>query len=332
MLARSRTIQHPAGSSFRTPLLLPSFSSKGLGFTSSGKSALKEVFNIASDYLTDAMLVSAYDVYHGHLPKLRSAITGITFVDSGGYETSAFQDLSAVFAQPAGTKPWNETLLRDVYSAWPERIPAVFVAFDRNRPVRDQISAAHKLLRRHPQHLHAILLKPQTKRGARLAIGEIVGNAEALGHFHVIGVTEKELGSSMLERMEAIARLRLALDDAGLADRPIHVFGSLDPISVPLYFVAGAEIFDGLTWLRFGYHDGTAMYQQNCAARRVGVHHNDDQIRILNLQNNLVALSDLTQQMRRFVNDGDYAVLGPNGRIVNEAFESLRSRFGRVAA
>jgi hypothetical protein len=34
------------------------------------------------------------------------------------------------------------------------------------------------------------------------------------------------------------------LDEAGVKS-PIHVFGALDPLTVCLYFVAGAEVFDG---------------------------------------------------------------------------------------
>jgi hypothetical protein len=39
--------------------------------------------------------------------------------------------------------------------------------------------------------------------------------------------------------------------------------GSLDALTNTLYFLAGAEIFDGLTRVRFGYHDGRSMYAQN---------------------------------------------------------------------
>src|SRR5688572_30515548 len=202
MLVRSRSIRHPSGTSFRTPLLLPSFSSKGLGFTTSGKSALRPVFATAAEYLTDAMLVSAYDVYHGHLPKLRSAIAAITFVDSGGYETSDFQDLSAAFVQRTDKKDWNESLLKETLDSWSDRIPAVFVAYDRHAPIVKQIKAARRLLRQYPKQLTAILLKPRTANGQKLSITDITANAGDLVAFDVIGVTEKELGSSMIERME----------------------------------------------------------------------------------------------------------------------------------
>jgi hypothetical protein len=38
-----------------------------------------------------------------------------------------------------------------------------------------------------------------------------------------------------------IAKLPLALDQAGMRKIPLHIFGALDPLSSALYFMAGAE-------------------------------------------------------------------------------------------
>ena len=94
-----------------------------------------------------------------------------------------------------------------------------------------------------------------------MSVEDIVANVSTIGRFHILGITEKELGDSMIERMDNIARIRLALDDAGLQRVAMHIFGGLDPITVSLYFLAGAEIFDGLTWLRFGFNGGAALYR-----------------------------------------------------------------------
>jgi hypothetical protein len=42
-----------------------------------------------------------------------------------------------------------------------------------------------------------------------------------------------------------IAKLPLALDQAGMRKIPLHIFGALDPLSSALYFMAGAE-----SWVR----------------------------------------------------------------------------------
>ncbi|MCC7001654.1 MAG: hypothetical protein IT357_05835, partial [Gemmatimonadaceae bacterium] len=142
-----------------------------------------------------------------------------------------------------------------------------------------QIATCAKLLAQYPDQLHAVLIKPRDRRARHIDIDDVVRNVASLSQFSIVGFTEKELGDSCLSRMEAIARIRLALDDAGLRAKPIHIFGSLDPVSVCLYFVSGAEIFDGLTWLRYGYYEGSAMYIQNCAARLHELQHTDDQIK-----------------------------------------------------
>ena len=70
--------------------------------------------------------------------------------------------------------------------------------------------------------------------------------------FDIVGVTEREIGESIHDRLVNIARLRKSLNAAEVTI-PIHVFGGLDPLLTPLYFAAGAEIFDGLGWLRYAY-------------------------------------------------------------------------------
>ena len=81
----------------------------------------------------------------------------------------------------------------------------------------------------------------------------------------MIGVTEDEIGESMAERLTFLTELRNALEQAGLAT-PIHVFGGLDPLMTPLYFWAGADVFDGLSWLRYAYGDGQSLYAKGFVA------------------------------------------------------------------
>jgi len=118
MLARSTQIRHPLGVTLHTPLLVPSFSSKALGFNKGGKSELRKVFDLASSGLTDIMLVSAFDLAYGHLEPIARAITEVVIIDSGGYEVSDFQDFSAIFWEPARLREavgWSEERLCEVY-------------------------------------------------------------------------------------------------------------------------------------------------------------------------------------------------------------------------
>jgi hypothetical protein len=126
--------------------------------------------------------------------------------------------------------------------------------------VTEQLRDAKHAVLAQPGHLHSFLLKPQAKEEHTLesALRVLGGQVGELVAFQLLGVTEKELGNSSLERMVRIAKLRQALDDASLRI-PIHVFGALDPLSVCLYFVAGAEVFDGLTWSRYAYRSGQCI-------------------------------------------------------------------------
>ena len=101
MLARTTTLIHPSGERLETPLLVPSFSSKGFGTDASGASEVRRILSIAEEYLTESMLVSAYDIYHDHVGLPMSALTNIVLVDSGGYETSDLHDLSRPTINPS---------------------------------------------------------------------------------------------------------------------------------------------------------------------------------------------------------------------------------------
>ena len=341
-LARTSQLRHRGlGITIETPLLVPSFSSKGFGVSrarevggvETERSEIAEILRVASEYLTDSMLLSAYDIHYEHVPLPAGAVTDITIVDSGGYETSDLQDLSTTFIHAVAAKEWNEALHQEVLARWPSHVPAIFVSYDDARerlPLEDQIEKARQLFRRHPDHLSAILIKPERPRQAYVQVGRVIGQVEELRSFDVVGFTEKELGGSFLDRMVNLAKIRLAMDDANV-DAPIHVFGSLDPISIPLYFVAGAEIFDGLTWLRYGYDKGMAVYRHNFAAKHIGLSRRDDFVKLKTLQENLGVLVDLTNQMRKFVVDPQYDRFGPNADVVRDAVDLLKTKIRRVA-
>src|SRR5260221_13350584 len=43
-------------------------------------------------------------------------------------------------------------------------------------------------------------------------------------------------------------------------DIPIHIFGCFDPQTIPYLFFSGADIFDGLSWMRYYFRDGHSFY------------------------------------------------------------------------
>jgi len=66
---------------------------------------------------------------------------------------------------------------------------------------------------------------------------------------NIIGVTERELGFSMLERATNLRRIRVALKKAG-KDVAIHLLGTGNPTSLLVYFLCGADFFDALEWCK----------------------------------------------------------------------------------
>src|SRR5690349_5856387 len=78
LIARSRVVVHKSGLRLVTPMLVPSFSSKGFGFREvpqrkrTGKrklvSELAPVLDFIAPSLTGSVLFSAYDLYYKLLP------------------------------------------------------------------------------------------------------------------------------------------------------------------------------------------------------------------------------------------------------------------------
>jgi hypothetical protein len=210
MLARKSQLRHPSGIIIDTPLLIPSFSSKGLGVSykripgrgEAEISEVSEVLRAASEFLTESMLISAYDIYYEYIQQPQHAITEITIVDSGGYETSDFHDLATTVIQRVHSKDWNESKHKEILLRWPQHIPAIFVSYDKatlRLPLNIQITNALNLFKDLPSHLSTILLKPETRDQKYVQIQNIVAHASDFNSFAVIGLTEKELGNSCLK-------------------------------------------------------------------------------------------------------------------------------------
>jgi len=337
VFARSSTIRHKtSGVSFQTPLLIPSFSSKGFARSKkTKKSEIGKILAASGEFLTETFLISAYDVFYGDIPPPRELpfTPELIFLDSGGYEISTDRDYSSVIDPLPAAEPWDLSKLQSILDEWPDEIPLVIVSYDhhnKRRPVANQVADARKLFRRYPQHNHLLLLKPEKATQSLIdeALKSALADATQLRSFDLIGVTEKELGRSMLDRMIQIARLRRAMDEANV-QIPIHVFGSLDPVSVCLYYVSGAEVFDGLTWIRYGYDDGRCVYTHNLGVLKYGIHVPDNLVRSRAMANNYYYLQDLQRRLREFEATKKWEKLSPHHKLVENACDSLATRLKR---
>lgn len=336
MHARTTKITHPLGTPVETPLLTPSFSSKGFSFDSKDVSEVAVAFQVTKEFLTESLLISAYDIFHKHIPFREADIcTDITIIDSGGYETSEVYDFSTTAKYGYPIKDWDKDRLKSVLAGWPKHKAAIIVSYDHGTErvsLQSQIDGALDFFRNYPDFLNSFLIKPETNNQAYIQIPNIIENLHQLKDFNIIGMTEKELGNSILQRMQNIAKIRVALSENGI-EAPIHIFGSLDPVTSILYFLAGAEIFDGLTWLKYAYHEGAAIYQSNYGAlnSELGIHIRDNQVRVKSIVNNIYWLEKMKYLMKDFVATENFSVFnvltfqGDFGNFLEERYNTLLS-------
>jgi len=313
-----------------TPMLVPAFSSK---FEPDIGSIIKRM----PEYISGPILISAYDVYYKNITKIKVPITfcSLLFLDSGGYEVSQDRDLADVVQDDYKPKEWSKEKYLSVLNNWSYKRPTVIVSYDHPQnkySTSHQIKIAKVWFKGRQNILSEILIKPEP-RNQTVSVDNVIENVELLNDFAIIGFTEKELGRSILERMESIARIRIAMREKDI-NRPIHIFGSLDMLSTPLYFIAGADIFDGLTWLRYGYAMGLSIYEQNFGLiTALPLDSTDLYARMKRVLSNLDELARLKQRMSNYLGDGNIKKLEhfkSHKRLFSGAFDALRSRLESI--
>ena len=320
-LAEKRAIKFGKGRPIETPMLVPSFSSR--------VPEIEKPFRASEQFIDGPILISAYDVKHQLISppyEFGSAI----FLDSGGYETSRLTDLSDVGDQAKNSIAWSEEDHSRLVADWSPKLPSVVISYDhpsKHLPLEDQISRAKRLKLSRDDIVREILLKPERENQQFIPMETVLENVRDLSGFGVIGVTEKEVGNSVLERMVHIARLRRALTNVGL-DTPIHVFGSLDTVTTLFYFVAGADIFDGLTWLRYAFKEGRTLYRQDFGISDLGISTKAYKVEALCWSQNYTYMADMELEMGRFPTSHDFDVFSYHSKPLKAALESVEARLG----
>ncbi len=266
--------------------------------------------------LTKYYLISAYDMFYKALPKPSELPrTDLIFIDSGGYEVSKCIEGNADLENAYSSLPWDEKKYYDVlneWHAWDKNalLPAIITSYDhpdQYRPFEDQIDSALSLKRAFPDQLYNFLLKPETEKDStynKVINHKLKSQIDKLALFDIIGLTEKELGSSIKDRCNQISNVRKLLDEAGI-NKPIHVFGGLDPTLIVLYYGAGAEIFDGVSWSRYQYHAGVSTYHYNFNINDM-LCTREESIKIQMMVRNLNELSDLETKLATYKKTGDF--------------------------
>ncbi len=343
MLAPRGHLTLPMGTTIDLPRLVPSFSSKGFPFfeekeTGRSLSEVTEALEMTGPTINDSILISSYDIYHQYLrdPQIHFGNKELVVIDSGGYELSP--DFDSTEPKHLPHKPnvdFNLEAYREVLSDLPSDCPIAITNFDyqsQGLDLESQIAEAQELFNDYPQFLHGFIIKP-SKRRQYIDIDEAIHHIEKMRLFHIIGFTEQELGNSLLDRLTSIANLRLAMIKKSMLN-PIHIWGGLDPIVTPLYFSAGAEIFDGLSWLRYGYYNDSAIPRDAYTAldSDVGIQTKWRRAYAMRLAKNLSFLTTLTYRMRQFAdrNDHDFTVFGAHAEALQRAYEILCTKVGEL--
>lgn len=329
MLARKGQLVHDAlALPIDLPLLVPSFSSKGFSHHMVGNRREYEVAGDLADFPNrpaKSVLVSAYDLHFRHLDLWRheeesthraeSALypAELVFLDSGGYELDRHFDS----CEPRSGRhtPPDESFSEDNYLAviqaltqLPRMPPLCIASFDhgyKGKLIHDQVQAARRTFASLNRCMHSFIIKP-VKDGGVVRTDEISARAVSeFRTFDVIGVTADELGANLLGRLERIAALRTALNQAHIS-APIHVWGGLDPVVTSLYFFAGAEIFDGVSWLRYGFCNGTAVNRRSyqILSAQLGIQENNVLVRGTMTTENRVVLNQLALALRAWASSG----------------------------
>jgi hypothetical protein len=325
LLAREGNVSHNGVVVFDTPLLIPSFSSKGFP-------EMKKIIRMMAEFITGSCLVSAYDIHYKLLAPKQLTFPEVVFLDSGGYEARVEHDLSEAYGQDYKPKKWTSKEHHRVLLDWKSKRPTIAISYDsprRHSSIERQLAAAQEMKQKFPNLLHEFLIKPEHK-SEFVDPDRVATIVSRLTEFSIIGFTEHELDNRVIGRMEKIAAVRQMFDHAGLTT-PIHVFGSLDSLSTVLYFVSGAEIFDGLTWLRFGYRNGQTVYRQNYGAvsGENGILKSARELSHAMWKDNYYYLEHLRDQMRNFVRTQDFGSFEHIADSVQAAVHQLQSRVPR---
>jgi len=323
MLARKMKLKFNGSEVGTTPMLIPSFSSKA-------NIDIRKTIETMSEFITTPILISAYDVYHSkNFPTI--TFPNLIFLDSGGYECLIEKDVSELGFYQAKALSWDKDKHLEILRNWQLDIPTVAVSYDspsERKSTEEQINDANNLFHGKDNVIKEILIKPETKDSYRIHHEHIIPNLEALSSFDIIGFTEKELGNSILNRMLMIAKIRMEMDKRNI-QTPIHIFGSLDTITTPLYYLSGADIFDGLAWIRFIFHDVYTLYS-SFGLKKHGIDKDVNLIHMTNLVYNYNYILDLQKNLENFQSAEDFNCFGKNSDFFKNSYDHFTMKLDEV--
>lgn len=314
-IAKKRHIRLNNENVIDTPLLIPSFSSKIL-------SDVNEAIRVMKEIIAESMLVSAYDIHHSTI-ETPIVFTDFLIIDSGGYECNRRfvpqeGEISHIEPKEWSSDLYNETLEKIEFN---DRITKTAIVNFDHPDIREsfdnQINKAEDFFKKWDSKIKIFLAKPEKKGERFLNIENIIKfiRVSDISIFDIIGFTDKELGPSLLERMASVVKIRNALNEKEM-NIPIHIFGSLDTVTTPLYFLSGADVFDGLSWMKFYFQDEFVHYLNSGSSLFEGITMTEKQIATKTWVHNIGQIDKLQNSMMSYLGDYD----------LSKAFDDVRSK------
>ncbi len=188
-----------------------------------------------------AFLVSAYDLYNrkDFIADINSAYKGgfLVLMDSGHYEAFWRKD-----------KKWTFKKLKKILNNLDVDLCFSYDVYYEEKNKAEHIKETIK---------YAAMTGGAQKSGITIPIihgtpenfPDVVKKVVQGINPEMIGITERELGSSLLERAKNLRSIRLELDKTR-ENIPIHLLGTGNPTSILVYFLCGADFFDALEWCK----------------------------------------------------------------------------------
>lgn len=200
-----------------------------------------------------SILVSAYDLVkrnkkdpQGIIDELREYQNngGFILLDSGNYEKGRLK-----------SSRWEKNQLWEVLDKVPHDWAFCFDVFNpKHKPemaISEIISAVEREKGYSANAVLPIVHAPKLKKGGyKLAhLSRIVREISERLQPPLIAVPERELGEGIIARTIAIQGIRKELDKLPFY-QPLHILGTGNPWTIPVFVAAGADSFDGLEWCR----------------------------------------------------------------------------------
>jgi len=220
----------------RTPFFFPAIS------TIKAEHKIYDYFNLLKKTSYPGFLISSYDIYHDEkreliIQDLNKVTEGIifTFLDSGKYEAYWRNDTQWTIKKFG-------TILKEVNVDLCFSFDIFWEGGNVEKHIKKTIT--YSAMTAGMQKLGNTI--PIIHTNSEDFIKIIRGVVEGINP-QIIGIVERELGASLFERAKAIKKIRDELDKIG-RDIPIHLLGTGNPISMLIYTLCGADLFDSFDW------------------------------------------------------------------------------------